>query len=61
MNVLTDTKLLGDVSGTLNGTPTLVQGVHGKALDFDGGRKYVEIGDHGYMVFILKTCHISDH
>ena len=49
MNTLsTDGKvLLGHVDGTLYGTPTLVPGVHGKALDFDGTQQFVDIGDHG--------------
>ena len=47
MNTLSDGQILGDVDGTVHGDVSLVPGVHGNALNFDGTSKWVDIGSHG--------------
>ena len=47
MNTIVNGRLLGDVDGRVYGGASLVAGVHGSALNFDGTGQWVDIGDHG--------------
>ena len=42
--------MVGDVNMTLHGGPTLVDGVCGNALSFNGIDQYAEIKNHTYVL-----------
>ena len=46
MDDIIDCKIVGDINGTLYNNPTLVDGVRGKALYFDGINQYADLGIH---------------
>ena len=50
MNIMTGNVLKGYVDATLFGNPTLVDGVRGKALSFNGVNQYAEISSHTYVL-----------
>ena len=50
MDTITGNILQGDVDATLFGNPTLVDGVRGKALSFNGVDQYAEIDPHQYVM-----------
>ena len=50
MNTIVNGRLLGDVPARVYGGATLVPGVHGGALNFDGTGGWADIGDHGYTL-----------
>ena len=60
MSIMTGNVLKGDVDVTLFGNPTLVDGVRGKALSFNGVDQYAEINDHTYVlnvgIVLLSIC-----
>ena len=57
MDTITGNVLKGDVDATLFGNPTLVDGVRGKALFFNGVNQYAEINAHTYVfnIGIMST------
>ena len=52
-----DDTLLGDINMALHGNPVLVDGIHGKALSFNGIDQFAEITRHRYL---LNTCIINE-
>ena len=52
MDTITGNVLKADVDATLFGNPTLVDGVRGKALSFNGVNQYAEINSHTYVLNI---------
>ena len=57
MDTMTGSVLKGDVDVTLFGNPTLVDGVRGRALSFNGVNQYAEIDAHTY---VLNIAYCSD-
>ena len=57
MDTMTGNVLQGDVDATFFGNPTLVDGVRGKALSFNGVDQYAEINTHTY---VLNVAYCSD-
>ena len=50
MDTITDNILQGNVDAALFGGPTLVDGVRGKALSFNGVDQYAVISAHAYVI-----------
>ena len=46
MDDIFDDLVMGDVNTTLHNNPTLVEGVNGKALSFDGIDQWADLGTH---------------
>ena len=46
MDDIIDDLVIGDVNLTLHNNPTLVEGVNGKALSFNGVDQWADLGTH---------------
>ena len=46
MEEINNGQLIGDINGKISNNPTLVPGINGKALKFDGQNQWVNLGTH---------------
>ena len=55
MDGIIDSKIVGDINGTLYNNPTLADGVRGKALKFNSVNQWADLGTHKYV--FIKILH----